>query len=985
MVDKVQEVELLQELDVLDITDQQSEDCEYVSKKVNIGTKILNIIHFNIRSIKKNFDQMTVFLETYNLLSCDIIILSESWQIVSNDFDIEGFKMYYSDGKYNQNDGVVVFIKSHLNIKMINNMTYAKSGITLIRFIVSVVDRQYGISCVYRPPSTVLPYFIEDLENHLTNVCNQQNEILIGDININLLAIDSPETNNYLSVLMSHGYFSLINGPTRVTLTTKSCIDHIFMKRKKDPKFTYSPFILDTDVTDHLPIFLSIHKEDGINNININHSNIVSKTIKVLNNEKVNNLLSFQDWTTGVLNVNDVETATQNFYSIIDNIIKESEETKVIRHKTTKKIKPWITTGIVCSIKNRDKIKKQLKKSYSIEKEQQYKIYRNFLNKLINKCKNDYYKAKIEESQYNMGKIYKVINEVTNQVNNKGPEIHNIKDKNQHFNNNKDLANYCNNYFTNVGINMLNNIKKPKNERKIMQHNLSSMFLGPTCKNEIIKYIFSLKNNSAPGIDSISSRFVKRFHIHFISPLIHIINLIFKTSIVPSQFKTSIISPIYKAGDKTDIGNYRPISIINSFTKIFEKCLKDRLISFLQVNNLLSQKQFGFIGGLSTSDALYELTRQVSENLDKHKKCLAVFLDLAKAFDTVPHDILLEVLNSYGIRGPVLEVFGSYLRDRSQTLKINGVFSDPAGIKIGIPQGTVIGPILFIIYINSLTNLIMSNGSLISYADDTVAVFSGASWEDAKEAAERGMARIKDWLDSFRLSLNSQKTNYIAFTVTSVNRPPFDHIELDATLIDEVPHVRYLGVIVDKHLKWDQHILKLTSNIRKLIFRFYILRNILNSKLLMMVYRSLVESLLRYGVIVWGGLYNNSLKQLNVVQNYILRVMNRKEKRYSSQLLYSEDVFNVRSIYILSTCIYAHKSNNFKAYVNHQHYTRNNINKHLKLPNFRKNLGHRFISFLAPKFYNILPNDIRQIQNVKRFSRKCRKYIFLNMDKFRFF
>lgn len=180
-------------------------------------------------------------------------------------------------------------------------------------------------------------FFIEGLENHLTNVCNQQNEILIGDININLLAIDSPETNNYLSMLMSHGYFSLINGPTRVTLTTKSCIDHIFMKRKKDPKFKYSPFILDTDVTDHLPIFLSIHKEDGINNININHSNIVSKTIKVLNNENVNNLLSFQDWTTGVLNVNDVETATQNFYSIIDNIIKESEETKVIRHKTAKK------------------------------------------------------------------------------------------------------------------------------------------------------------------------------------------------------------------------------------------------------------------------------------------------------------------------------------------------------------------------------------------------------------------------------------------------------------------------------------------------------------------------------------------------------------------------------------------------------------------------------------------------------------------------
>lgn len=976
------EISILNELDLLEKPLQERIDSNHVHSYVSVSDKSLNIIHLNIRSIRKNFNNLLVLLQAYNLYVCDIIILSECWQIIDDkNFNIEGYNIYYNQGQLNQNDSVVIYTKQNINFNF-TNFKLNTSGVTLTKLCFHFNDTTYGVTCGYRPPSSDIHCFLNDLEDYLLKNSTNQIELFLGDINIDILKKDDNSSNLYLSIFSTFGYESLINGYTRVTSSSMSCLDHIFIRNQVRNKFNSFSYILDADLTDHFPIMINLSNK----NIMGQQRKSITKVVETINVDTFENRIKDIDWHK-VTSINNVELATDHFSNIISDIIKHSTIKKSYNYKENKKIKPWISNGIIESIKKRDRMKKKLLLNYSNNEEVIYKTYRNNLNKIIQKRKHDYYKQKIEYNCNNYKTIYKIISEATDEAVPDRNSPLQIKDDNAiPFSNNAEMANYCNKYFNEVGVEMFEKIETPVNLFQLQYNSESSMFLTPVSDKEIIQHISTLKNNCSSGVDKVNAELIKRCHMYLVKPLKHIINLIFETGVVPSHFKIAIITPIFKAGDQTKVNNYRPISVISNFSKVFEKCIKSRLENFLQKNQILSKNQFAFTNGLSTNDAIYELTRNITNNLDNNKKCLTVFLDLAKAFDTVPHNTLLDVLNAYGVRGVVLDVFKSYLSERQQTVKIGNSISDPLIVKIGVPQGTVLGPLLFITYINSLTDIKIDNGLVVSYADDTAVIFSGSSWDNVKISAEDGITKIMQWLNTFKLTLNIAKTNYIAFSLTAANRPNFSSLQLDDvnSELNEVDSTKYLGLIIDLHLKWDKHVTKLSNNIRRLILKFYTLREILSKKLLLTIYKSLVESLLRYGLLAWGALYNTSLRQLNVVQKYILKVINRKGKMFPTKYLFSKDLLDIRSLYILNVCSLVHKSSNpnIKTFVKHTYNTRCKINKHLSIPNSNTNINKRFINYLAPKFYNLIPYQIKSIIILKKFNQECSQFIFENLNKF---
>lgn len=966
--------EVLEDLENSEVITGQLVDGDMLRSSVNSGRKLVNILHINIRSIRHNIDKLVALLDAYDLAYNDIVVLSETFQLSAKELDacsVPGYDTLYNFGDYNRNDGVILLVKSNIDREFsYNKLTNSK--VTVSRMTCQIDNVSIGITAVYRPPPVSKLFFIQDVDSYLASISRNHIEVFIGDTNINILDSEDDDTTHYLSMLAQLGFVSYVNTVTR--FDSRTCLDHIFVSNKlKANKLDFHSYVLDHHMTDHGPVMLNVGYEH-MRRDKCSGSHYIEQ-VKT-NIYRVKQKLRLQDWSV-ITGNSDPETATKKFVSIYREIINTSKVTSMI--KTQKKNKKWITNGLITSIKHRDKLKRKLLKNYSVKLENEYKVYRNYLNKLIRQQKNDYYRQQINRNTHDIKKIYRLIRDANYESINK-TAVRVGDESGRQFLDDVEMANYCNDYFINVGLKLERSIPEPRNSSRLGAPQTASMFLTPVTASDLINSISSLKNNTSPGYDGVTAEIVKYTHLEIVEPLQHIINQSFKTGIVPSDFKISLVTPIYKNGSKTNIENYRPISIISIFARIFEKCLKQKLVGYLEFYDVLSHNQFGFVGGRSTTDALYKFTSEVTYNLNNGNKCLGVFIDLARAFDTIPHDKLLLVLSHLGVRGVVLELMTDYLRDRKQVVRINGSLSGLQTVKIGVPQGTVLGPILFVTYLNSLLTQDIG-GTIVSYADDTALIFSGKDWEETKHRMTNGLQTVRDWLETNKLSMNVTKTNYIAFSLTAANRPHFNSISVGDSQINEVPHTRYLGIVIDQFLKWKPHIDSLSKKIRMLIHKFYVIREFLNAKILIMVYRSLVESLITYGIVVWGGLYNNALYKLNVVQKYILKIIYKKNRIYPSSFLFTRETLNIRSLYMLQICTYIHARPVMRRLIDHGYNTRAKNNRDVQIPINYKNINLRYVDYLAPKVYNMLPRHVRGVTYMRGFRGACKIFIFENYSR----
>ena len=392
-------------------------------------------------------------------------------------------------------------------------------------------------------------------------------------------------------------------------------------------------------------------------------------------------------------------------------------------------------------------------------------------------------------------------------------------------------------------------------------------------------------------------KFVK-WSTKIIAPILQqLYNNCMKHGIFPNDLKVGNITPIYKKGNEEYLENYRPVSTLPIFGKIFEKLIYSRLYKFLVSKNILHECQFGFRKGHSTSHALNYSVEEINNQLDSGKHLLGIFIDLSKAFDTINHEKLIHKLNNYGIRGTPLALISDYLSDRTQYTSVLGEKSEKLNVIYGVPQGSVLGPLLFLLYINDLVNC-SDLGKFILYADDTNIFITGNTKRSAYTRANAVLKAVNSYMTANQLHINLSKCNYIYFQPrpnvmdhnSCARTRPFvgrnseqERLYINGILIRQVTEIKFLGVILDENLSWMPHIEQLVKKLRSSVGELCRIRHVVPETHYASLYHTLFESHLCYGISVWGGVPHHKLEKLFVLQKKCIRILFGDSVKYNEK------------------------------------------------------------------------------------------------------
>ena len=729
-------------------------------------------------------------------------------------------------------------------------------------------------------------------------------------------------TGNFLSTMQSLNFFIHISRPTRFPIGNQAgepaILDHIFTNFHD----SFKVGILHYDFSDHLPIFINIPLLNCI--VKENGSSITAKkTFRVFsegNKSRFSDLLSNMAWGE-IMNSNDINTNTDN---LLNHIMRTFDtcfpkKTKAISQK--RKENPWISNAVVNSIKNKNRLFKDYKVgAITIE---EYKVYRNTLNNLVKSAKKNYYINYFNNYRNSTRNIWVKIKELQKTKSHDRPKSLLVNGK--LTNNNNDIANAFNKFYANIAPTL--DKKLPSSDKDPISYlrgnYVQSMTVPQVLTQDTIKVIKSLKDKNDPK--SIPTSLIKSNASKFAIPLTLLFNQSVSLGTFPNRFKHADVIPLYKKGPREHIENYRPISILPVFSKVFEKLMKKFLLAYLTSKNILSEHQFGFRKGLSTFDALNLITSDIFSTLDSHKSAIGVFVDFQKAFDTVPHELLLRKLNHYGIRGCLLKWFKCYLSNRTQSTIYESCHSTPLPVTYGVPQGSILGPILFLIFINDISN-IFTRFKVVLFADDSTFYLIGDNINNLIIAANAEIDKFYEWTICNRLSIHLDKTKYILFTNKKLESclPLF----LNFDIIKQCDYHKVLGLTLDSKLSFKVHVQEVCKKLARSISLLYNLKDFMPLKVLLTIYYSHVYPHLSYCLPIWGSTYPTYLQSIFLLQKRAIRLITKSPfLEHTSPLFKSTNVLKFFDLVKLELASFMFRNNNIPMFERLQH----NYNKSFKI------------------------------------------------------
>ena len=823
-----------------------------------------------------------------------------------------------------------------------------------------------------------------------------------GDFNINLLHLDTREKfQEYFDLFATNNLLPEITLPTRFSKNNATLIDQIFCKFSKHENRNTSGILLKK-ISDHLPCFTTL---------NFNNKPIIQpKYIKI----REKGQQAMEDFRSEITMNIEKESFNSDMmidpninYTILENIIKSAHEKhfplKEVRfNKYKHKIAPWITYGILNSMKFRDKLYVKWKKSdpstlnYQLQ-ENSFKSYCSILQKTVRLAKSQYYFNKFQHYKTDMKKTWKQINEIM-QKKKKTPDLPKyFLDNNKVITENIDIANCFNNFFSNIGPALANAISSPPNKsfRDYLTPSITSSFnFNMVTEEDTFKVINNLKSKTSTGHDGLSSILLKFIAPQILEVLTMILNQSLSTGIFPDSLKIAKITPIFKKENPHLTDNYRPISLLPSISKVFEKNVYNQIYEYFTENKLLYESQYGFRKFHSTELAALEMSDKITTHLDQGKIPLAIFLDLSKAFDTIDHTILIDKLRYYGLKGNSLNWFKSYLSNRKQYVEYNNSQSSYANVSTGVPQGSILGPLLFIIYMNDIAK-VTYKFRFVLYADDTSLVEPIGTFNadynnctNVSESINDELNLITDWLSLNKLSLNAKKTKMMIFHHRQRNiENIIPTLYINGSQIERIKEFNFLGTMFDECLNWKSHVQKVSSKVAIVAGTINRLKRFLPTDILKTIYNALIQPHLNFSILLWG----KNTKRISKLQKWAVRAITcSKYNAHTDPLFKKLNLLKVDDIYKITAIKFYYKykkdllPNYFKNIFTHEFpiHSYETRQRNIPRPDIPKSLlAKSSIRYAIPYLLKNLPSSItdkittHSIQGLSNYSKKY----FLNL------
>lgn len=969
-----------------------------VGKQINSE---FSLLHLNAQSIRNKFDDILHLLENIKFHP-NVIGITET-HLKEHEIDafdiLTGYTFVHRSRKTLQKGGVGIYIDKNLRFRERTDLELAlDEKIGTLSFMEIVYENKNNaiIGTIYKRDKKNFQQFLDILEEILTKILKENKKVyLMGDFNENLLEIlTNQQTQTFLDCIFSKCLFPVISKPTRFCKTAATLLDVIFTNNIHTD---YISGIIKDPISDHLPIYYIEYNKNT--DSYHNEENQVKSTVefKIINNNTVQKLLmelKRTDWT--ILNtITDINDKYNYFIGKITKLSDKYIPTKKItsKSKETTNTKQWLTKGIRKSCKTKRtlyflSIKHPTK--INIEK---YRKYKNLLEKLKRKMKKHFYEKLFNDIRYDLKKTWSNINMILNKCKKKKRKtIETIVIDNSKETNKKIMADHFNEFFTSIGEKLAENIPVIDGSPIEFITNVNSdrsFYFFPTNNIEVKKIVMAIRDGTSIGHDGICNRFVKLIIEGIAEPLVHIINSSFQLGIVPDGLKIARIIPLFKAGDPCVPGNYRPISILPSISKVIEKIVANRLRHFLEKQKTLLPNQFGFRPRHSTELALQLLNDDLCKNIDSKLFTCGLCLDFSKAFDTVDHIILLNKMEKYGIRGKSLEWFSSYLKNRKQYVNLEKINSNLNTVKYGVPQGSILGPLLFLIYVNDMPQ--SSNRlKFLLFADDTTVYMSHGSINVLFDDMNSELSRLTYWLDLNKLTVNTDKTKYLIFASTPklkiIKNKYCNEIRLKGKTIERVEKIKFLGVILQQNIKWHEHINVLAHKLRSTIAIINRLKHFVPSKILLSLYNSLILPHLNYCINVWGKTERYNSNRLLLLQKKGIRGIANIGYREHTNLLFREyKIMTLNQLYNfkISTIMYKYYNNQlpeaFENYLQpaeaiHRYPTRKKDT--LRILQHSTAICESSLKISGPKIWNTLSESIKTRPSLKAFKKQLKKTYF---------